>query len=1142
MEYYKEIAEIAGGTPDYKSCYDALNSAFLRFLDEATKVNRILLVGAFAKMDYLLKEHDADRLLKRRVNSARVRMRHKEQLSPEVLRRYFLTDARTLCEFISLVTATPLPHHINEIYPPIAGGNDEGDDAGDNAVEYTEENAKTSGINLLAEYLRMVVHSHDNEFIYGSIDNNAYGDAKVCVTHAYTEDSGIDHKDILPLLSPGSQINIIRPHEKGGVIFADLIIYEPDYLVDISTIAGCFESYTTSPLVAMIKRITPAPYGDAINLGNFAGQMLDEEIHNSDSAISAMRPYSESAHEFFRKNALALAANPPGSDFNQEARRQRINIHRALKENMPKEVKAFNTANVMVEPSFFSEMLGLQGRMDMLQLDFRVVVEQKSGKGSYVRDDTLVTPIARERHYVQLLLYMAILRYNYRERYERNNELRAFLLYSKYERSLVGKGFAPRLIATAFSLRNRIVWQELRNASGGYKLLDTITPDTLLRGKPGALWHRFTEPQLKAILDPIHLATPLELKYFHRFMTFISREHLLAKVGNRRKQGSGFAATWQLDSTEKLEAGNIYMNLRLETPDMESRGNVEEVALRFTDSDLNAMSNFRTGDTVILYSYTGPEPDARRNMVFRCNIKDIGAERITLQLRAAQSDLRVFTRDRAKPWAIEHDFLESSYSAYYRSLHSFLTASSPRRDLILLQREPETDKSATLKGNYGDFNALALRVKQARDIFIIIGPPGTGKTSFGMLTTLQEELLEPGSDVLIMSYTNRAIDEICGKLVESGIEFLRIGGLLSCAPEYREYVVSERMRACANIHEVAERVKATRVFVGTTASLNSQPSLFRLKHFTLAIVDEASQILEPHIIGLLSQRGDYGRDAIDKFVFIGDHKQLPAVVQQEAAESAVDDEDLNAIHLTDCRLSLFERLLRRYGDNPEVTYMLTRQGRMHRDIASFPNKFFYEGHLDVVPLPHQLKDLERHSRGDSNRLTCEILNTHRMSFIDVVPDEKSVSCKVNAAEARVIARLVKDIHAIEGAAFDTNKSVGVIIPYRNQIAAIRKELESFGVPALRDICIDTVERFQGSQRKYIIYGFTAQKEFQLAFLTENSFEENGHIIDRKLNVALTRAKEYNILVGNARLLRRERMFAQLIDYIRGKGAYFAEKG
>jgi superfamily I DNA and/or RNA helicase len=378
--------------------------------------------------------------------------------------------------------------------------------------------------------------------------------------------------------------------------------------------------------------------------------------------------------------------------------------------------------------------------------------------------------------------------------------------------------------------------------------------------------------------------------------------------------------------------------------------------------------------------------------------------------------------------------------------------------------------------------------------------------------------------------------------VESGIEFLRIGGLLSCAPEYREYVVSERMRACANIHEVAERVKATRVFVGTTASLNSQPSLFRLKHFTLAIVDEASQILEPHIIGLLSQRGDYGRDAIDKFVFIGDHKQLPAVVQQEAAESAVDDEDLNAIHLTDCRLSLFERLLRRYGDNPEVTYMLTRQGRMHRDIASFPNKFFYEGHLDVVPLPHQLKDLERHSRGDSNRLTCEILNTHRMSFIDVVPDEKSVSCKVNAAEARVIARLVKDIHAIEGAAFDTNKSVGVIIPYRNQIAAIRKELESFGVPALRDICIDTVERFQGSQRKYIIYGFTAQKEFQLAFLTENSFEENGHIIDRKLNVALTRAKEYNILVGNARLLRRERMFAQLIDYIRGKGAYFAEKG
>lgn len=92
-------------------------------------------------------------------------------------------------------------------------------------------------------------------------------------------------------------------------------------------------------------------------------------------------------------------------------------------------------------------------------------------------------------------------------------------------------------------------------------------------------------------------------------------------------------------------------------------------------------------------------------------------------------------------------------------------------------------------------------------------------------------------------------------------------------------------------------------------------------------------------------------------MLIGDHKQLPAVVQQTVEESRVDEPELHAINLTDCRLSLFERLLKWFktaeGYDPRFVYMLTHQGRMHQEIAEFPNIEFYGGKLSVVPLPHQ---------------------------------------------------------------------------------------------------------------------------------------------------------------------------------------------
>ena len=263
-----------------------------------------------------------------------------------------------------------------------------------------------------------------------------------------------------------------------------------------------------------------------------------------------------------------------------------------------------------------------------------------------------------------------------------------------------------------------------------------------------------------------------------------------------------------------------------------------------------------------------------------------------------------------------------------------------------------------------------------------------------------------------------------------------------------------------------------------------------------------------------------------------------AVVQQDRATSRVHDALLGSIHLTDCRHSLFERLLARYGDDPDVTYMLCRQGRMHHDIALFPNMTFYNGRLTEVPLARQTAQLPPTSHSGNG--IVDLLTTRRIAFLASEDPPKDSPDKVNQPEADMIAAVVVAIYNMHRERdFDADSTVGVIVPYRNQIAAVRTTIEAYGIAALRGITIDTVERYQGSQRRYIVYGFTAHRYHQLAFLTDNVFEDtDGTIVDRKLNVAMTRAEEHLVMIGNPRLLANSPIFLKLIDFAKSRHSYF----
>lgn len=1114
--YFEELAAALRYRPHYARVYNAMTQTFKKCLNEKTDQTQIIFAGDFAKTDYLLKEYDAPRRLSMAINDTRVRLRKRYELSAVDLERFCLFDLKNLCQFIAFLYKTDIPPQLIALLP-------------------TEKVPSFTPL-LVGECLRVIVDHWDDTMVYVHADA-ADGDELKTVCYARGNNVYKDDWTYLrALFHEGAQLNLVRPREDDGIVYPELIIYEPDYLVNITTVAHCFTNYADSPMVELIKQLEPATTSEAIVLGNLAGQMLDESIHQ----LPETHTYAQSVTDFFRDNAISLLTAGVGAQFHEEARRQRQHIARAMQVTLPAKLGRFNSKEGIVEPSFYSEMLGLQGRMDYLQLDFSVLMEQKSGKGAFPYDH-YVTPRQTDEHYVQMLLYVALLRYNYHEAYERNKGVQAFLLYSKYSESLLALGAAPELVFKAIRIRNELVALQLQlTQPDRYRqLLEQLTPEQLNeKHVNNPLWTNYQYKQIASVLDPIHRASVLERAYFFRFLTFIANEQAMSKLGNKTKECSGFAATWHDPLEDKRQAGNIYDRLTLVLPNEETTGRIKTVELRFSETDENDMSNFRVGDIVILYPYPkDKEPDARRTMVLRCTIEDIQAGTIRLTLRAAQSDSRIFMLQTDRLWAIEHDFIESSYSSQYKGMHAFLSAPQERRDLLLLQREPTVDCTRQLKGSYGEFDELALRVKQAQDLFLIIGPPGTGKTSFGMLYTVKEELLEPDASVLLLSYTNRAVDEICSKLVEEGIDFIRLGVLYGCQEEYREKLLSERAQQSANLTALQETLASARVIVGTTAALSSNIALFQLKQFTLAVIDEASQILEPHLIGLLSAQAN-GVPAIKKMVMIGDHKQLPAVVQQKEEVSRVVEPILNDIYLIDCRLSLFERLLRRYASNPSVTYMLRKQGRMHPDIALFPNHAFYADQLLVVPRPHQTVSLP--TAGEGVNGIVDLLTTRRIAFIAVPSPEDSPSDKVNADEAEMIAAMVVKIYEMEQeSGFDVNRTVGVIVPYRNQIATVRKAIDKWGIPLLHNITIDTVERYQGSQRKYILYGFTIQKYYQLKFLTDNVFEDfDGSIVDRKLNVAMTRAEEHLVMLGNPALLSKSDTFARLLEFVRSRNCYF----
>ena len=1036
-EQYDILQELAAGKPSTVNLRQ-LHEVIKLCAAEGCRSQGGTFGNLFSQIDFVCKHHGLKAQQKWAIQQARRHSNGSETLSLDE----WHYDLRAATLLISTIFHEDVPGELLQLLP-------------------VNLQPQPTQLNINKRYIRCIVRSYNDKTITADSE-----EGEIVIDYGNT-DGGRDFAYLQKILREGMQLNLLDCHYDEKIV-PGLIVVEPDFMLDISSLAACFTAYGHHPLLYTVSRLKSRPNTQATLLGNFAGTALDDIIHNPQVTLQ------QSLQRSYREQADRFAAC---EDFNKESFEQAA---AAQMENIRQTASILNSEflihNSLLEPSFICEHLGLQGRVDLMTADMSLLVEQKSGKNQKIEYQSHdAHGLQLESHYVQLLLYYGILRYNFNKS---DNQVDTRLLYSRYapEKGLIAVNYYRTLFREAIKLRNQIVATELLIARDGFgRIMPLLNADIIYKGVArDGYFHRYILPELLTLNSYLLTLNPLERTYYERMMTFVYREQRAQKLGSSEQTlhhaGGCSSDLWLMPLNEKREQGNIIMPLHIiKREKTDPDGGYNRITLRFSNvpnaSPLGTL-NFRKGDMIYLYQYD-EEPTVRKSILYKGSLEDIHDGKVIILLNDGQQNEAVFALS-DKTWAIEHGGSDVGTNSNIRSIHQFIQSSPRKKALLLGQRTPEADTSLVLSQSYSPYyDDILLKVKQARDYFLLVGPPGTGKTSMALRFMVEEELKRTDtSSILLMAYTNRAVDEIRSMLEDAGL------------------------------------ADDERILTGTTSMMQARPFLLEGRHFSLAIVDEASQVLEPGLIGLLSS------DQIDRFVLVGDHKQLPAVVQQNPEEARIDDPLLRSIGLNDCRQSLFQRLYNWEVQQQRTQFIgtLHRQGRMHPDVASFASNHFYHAWLQPVPLPHQQETTIGYDLPSQDAID-DILKTHRIVFFDSTPNTIDLALR---------------IRRFYGERFNPEKTLGIIVTYRHQIAAIRE--------VLPDISIDTVERYQGSQRDVIIYDVGVSRQYQLDFLTASTFtDDEGQTVDRKLNVALTRARKQMIIVGCSSILRQNTLYRQLID-------------
>lgn len=886
------------------------------------------------------------------------------------------------------------------------------------------------------------------------------------------------------------------------------IVLEPDYLIDAKELSECrqfnnktFGKYEDNPLLYILNRFTKGEITDRIMVGNIVGRMLDDLVTDKNYN------YKSAFETVMRENSFGMLciANKEGSY--DRSKIQAIFIEANEHEKQLKQIiQNYKGKEIILEPTFISNKYGLQGRLDML-IDYgnesnqKDIIELKSSK-NYPSTDIVLY----QNHEAQTMCYDLLISSTYPDRTGYNS-----ILYSRApieEKPLRNVDTGEKYLSKQelLMLRNRIVASELKLARGIYEPFFEILSESF------GPYPKFLEDLVNEFRNTINNLDETLKVYFLGFLRFIYRELQVAKIGSNDtfNKSNGYAELWKASKSEKIENYDVLIYLKVIeiSDDFHIKLMLDK---NIFSSNVN-VSSFRVGDMAILYPTPNPdEIHPLKSQILKCYVVSVDVNSIEISLINKQLNKNYFKN--SEYWALDRDFRETGFKQLLQMLYEFVKSEKRVTDLVLGLSRPQFDNTIEIpKSGLDDVQYENVKnAVRAKDYYLIQGPPGTGKTS-KVLVEIVRNLAKPENDIMIVAFTNRAVDEICEKLLSLNINCIRLG------KGDKHYYWSE-LSGRLKLDELNEVIQKNNVYVSTISTFANSLDILKFKKFETLIIDEASQVLEPQIIGFLKH--------FKKWIFIGDENQLPAVVLQSINDSMCDDVKLNELSLNNFRESLFYRLKKNAIKKSwnDCFGILKYQYRMHTDIAEFPNKQFYNNILEESEDIHREKII-LFNNFESNPIN-QLFTKSRIAFI---PSKVDFHSKINDEEAKLVTEIIKHIAIVYGNSFNPSETVGVITPFRAQIANIRNHLDG----KFQDVTIDTVERFQGSERKIIIVSFAIKSTTQLGAI--QSINDEG--VDRKLNVAITRAKDHLILIGSEDVLMKDRLFKRLIEFVKTKNGYF----
>lgn len=881
-----------------------------------------------------------------------------------------------------------------------------------------------------------------------------------------------------------------------------LVVIEPDFLVDASAISECFSNKNTSSDIFFLTRLVTELAGAPALKGSIVGHYLDELVRNRQ--INGEQIFKD------YKKSDALKSAYLGED---EMNNIKKSIYDEHLENINKLVHRLRQEklNLWIEPTFFSKTYGLQGRLDLLtisQTGSKDIIELKSGSPPYPGREW-------KNHKMQVVAYNMMLESTYDD-YQGINEI----FYSKSDqprRNIVSEYQEKHHL---LKVRNEIVTKIYRLAQGDFHSLDNLKINGI---------EELSQYNLRRLqrFQQNYLLGRLTTNYYQQLLAFTLRELINSKTSDQYQSEAedqhhsscGFSSLWLDDFEIKEKKYRLIYDLKLISLNKEK----SYVTLKFIRQDI--AHAFRSGDMVIIYPKINNVYAPLKQHIFKGSIKEINQENILISLFNKQTDYSFI--EQYDIWALETDIFERNYWSSIGCLLELLSCSMEKKQLLLGHLEPKFESI-----NYQQNSHLTDRQNQiteqalgSKHYYLLQGPPGTGKTSIFLVNYVQGLIKSEKKNIFILAFTNKAVEQICKAFNNprqgSQIDYMRLGN----KNIVDENLATEKLKG-DNADGWRNTLENNRVFVTTVSTFKDKYLLLKefVGTFDQLVIDEASQLTEADIAGILA--------LFNKFVLIGDQKQLPAVITQNEEECVVKVDEFKkySIDIVDLRMSLFERLILNAKAKgwSHCFGQLTEHYRMHKDIAQLISVHYDQELRHQQPRQADIVNLYKLK----NDYFPNWLNSSRTIFVET-PSELNIQQK-NTNEAIIIAFIAK--------LFIKNKilkpkEIGIIAPFRAQVAEIKKQIDYYfpgDSNQNQDLVVDTVERYQGDERELIIFSTTITWSRQIKNIQSIAYYDEKQT-DRKLLVSISRARNFLIILGNSSQLKQAPAYRYLIDKIKTAG-------